>query len=362
MQAGIGSNTWSTVDSWWDTWVDSQSGIQTTRTTRTLDDRWLTGLWEEVDPWWDTEVDTRSLTQIDRKTGILDERRTNGMWDSIAPWWETYSEVRRAEVSELTDLLEDLEEIWRRSNSRFEEDPLTANWTEQRHTRGPLRPNQEENWSQWLAHLLRASSGEFTRELFGNVFPDPPVAVEREVHLPDTDAPDRYADILLFYADRGISIEVKKGDEHYQKTTHPAGLVEDQYDRNWTHILLVPKYKTSTLHQTFEDSIDEREGDRLMVRSEQSDSILVLYWQDISKVIRNTLCSDVKLNPHWEASAYLFCTLIEQTILGFTPHPLAEQVASADEMVQMSSSLAVAQDGIDEQVSYLQTIMEEHHE
>lgn len=318
--------------------------------------------WETIDPWWETFMGTRPWILQNNTSRILDRRWKNGPWVELDPWWETYAEVRRSDVAELTDLVEDLDRAWEESHSRFDTDPLGVDWTEHRDIRGPLRPGQEENWSQWLAHLIRESPREFRSALFGECFSASPDSVRREVHLPDVDEPDRYADILVFVGDRGVSIEVKIDDLHYEKTTHTAALIERQHNYDWQHVILLPKYNESFLRQAFKSDFEVYDGGRPQIRSERSDPISVVYWQDVSTVIRNVLRRDVATDPHWEASSYLLCTLIEQQILGFRPSPVVERIATAEDVVHASQSLPVATGGVDEQIRYLRDTMGSKHE
>jgi len=258
-------------------------------------------------------------------------------------------------------VLEQINDIWAASNTRFDDDPLATNWTAHSNTRGPLRPNQEENWSQWLAHLLRGNDGVLLGELFGR-YNSVPESVEREVYLPDSDAPDRYADILVFDDNLGISIEVKKGDEHYKKTTHTAGLVEEHFARDWTHILLVPGYKRPALQSAFEDTIETATEDRSQIQSEQSRPVSIVFWREISEAIRRILLSERTVSPHWEASAYLFCTLIEQKLLEFNPQQEIKTIASAGDVVHTTHSLTVATGSVEKQLNYLREILERNEQ
>jgi hypothetical protein len=84
----------------------------------------------------------------------------NAGWNVIDPWWNEYVQEQESDLIKLWELLQRLNQTWEQSESDFEEDPLVGDWTETSPQAGPLRTNQEENWSQWLAHLIRGSSGE----------------------------------------------------------------------------------------------------------------------------------------------------------------------------------------------------------
>lgn len=359
----VSEREWATINDWWDTLVDTQSLVRTPKTARLLDDRWWDSTWAEEDRWWETYLETHSMAHVSRRTMSLDSGWTDGEWSDLDPWWDTYGDATATEVAELQVVLEEVTNQWAQSESRFDDDPLAVNWTSATEMAGPLRPNQEENWSQWLAHLLRSSTGPFLVTLFGKQFDTQPEHVRREIHLPDPSDSDRYADILVFDKTRGISIEVKKGDEHYGKTAHTAGLVESQYSREWTHYLLLPRFKIPALRADSETTIVDPDDGRPRIKSEQSNDIETLYWEDVSSALRRLLLTDREANPHWDASAYLFCSLIEQHILQFNPRPLVEQRASGNPVLHRLESLSVAIGDVEEQIQYLTSIqVDDNHE
>jgi len=55
---------------------------------------------------------------------------------------------------------------------------------------------------------------------------------------------------------------------------------------------------------------------------------------------------------HWIASAYLFCTLIEQKILQLIPIPVVEHLVNADD-VRMSDSIVFSGSNMEDQIKYL---------
>lgn len=70
-------------------------------------------------------------------------------WRVVDDWWERASTTNTETITDLQALFEALNEQWRDSPASFDRDPLYAEWRDD----GPLRTAQEENWSQWLAHL-----------------------------------------------------------------------------------------------------------------------------------------------------------------------------------------------------------------
>jgi hypothetical protein len=354
---------WNSVDTWWESFVGNEPMVRAVGTTRTLDNRWFTGEWTAVDPWWEEYAEPTSLVQVDATTTTLDSRVLDGAWNDLDPWWTAFAEVRDADVADLQGVLKRSNREWERSDSRFDLDPLATDWTPRPDTPGPLRPNQEENWSQWLAHLLRNPPDGFLAALFSddNVNADPE-AVRREVHFPDPTDSDRYADILVYDDNQSISIEVKWNDEHYWKTLHTTALIEADDTRTWQHFLLVPKYKQRAVRQTFGDNISDPDDGRAVISVAGYPAITILYWRDISTALRTVLMAGEVRNSHWAASAYLFCTLIEQKILQLIPATTVDQIAASDDVIHMSQTLSVATGGVDEQLQYLRRTLETNNE
>lgn len=311
------------------------------------------GRWNDVDTWWDTCSTNSGAIGVPNTSvmGSVDQLRR--AWEGLASWWGTYVDAQHEAIAELTDVLDTANEQWRAADSIFNEDPLATDWHSRRRSTGPLRINQEENWSQWLAHTIRSAPPAFLISLFGTEFNQRSLSVEREVFLPDAGGTDRYVDILLSSGDRGVSIEVKKGDEHYGKTRHTASLVESQFYREWDHYLLLPKHKLPALRQSFGAELDEDRETQPVIRSTISTDIEVLYWQDVSSTLRDVLLSGGELDGHWEASAFLLCALIEQKIARFVPKPVVDRTIGSTDVMQLDPSLEFAGSTIEEQSTYL---------
>ena len=346
-------STWYSVDTWWESFVKTELVVRTVDRTRRLDDRWVLEKWNTMEPWWDAYVESASPAEWDTTAATVDSRVLDGAWEDLDPWWTAFSAVREADVADLQDVLERSNREWERLESRFDVDPLATDWTPRPDTPGPLRPNQEENWSQWLTHLLRNPPNGFLDAVFdaddvnGN-----PEAVRREVHFPDPTDSDRYADILVSDDNQGSSIEVKWNDEHYWKTLHTAALIEADDTRTWQHFLLAPRYKDRAVRQTFGDDISDSDG-RPVISVAGYPPITVLHWREISTALRSVVKAGEVRDGHWAASAYLFCTLIEQKILQLIPKTTVDQIAASDDVIHASQTLSVATGGVDEQLQYL---------
>jgi hypothetical protein len=246
-------------------------------------------------------------------------------WATVDWWWERYVEAQEADLTELHQLFDALAQTWDESDCPFNTDPLSADWTATSPQTGPLRVNQEENWSQWLAHLIRDSTGEWLSTLFGPRFDLSPSDVQCERPFHDEELHDRRVDILAEFPNYGLTIEVKIGDEDYEKTPQTAYLTEKHHPdtSTWTHYLLLPPVKRGALQDTFENRMTDREEHRPTIATESTHErdIRVLYWDEVAYTLRTTLLDASEPSIHWTASAYLFTTLIEEQILQFYPIP-----------------------------------------
>jgi len=283
----------------------------------------------------------------------------NACWKDIDPWWERYVRDQESDLALLRDRLSTLNETWERSRCLFDDDPIVGGWTETSPQDGPLRANQEENWSQWLAHLLRDSRGEFGANLLGSLFDMSPTSVRCERAYHDEELHDRRVDILGEFNLRGVTIEVKIGDEHYEKTPQTAFLTEKHHQQNlnWTHYLLLPRSKTDALRASFGDRLTDAEGEVIITAAEPKErEIKVVYWADVAKALRRTLLEDSERNSHWTASAYLFVTLVEQQILRFHALPSLPEYSTTS--LGVSDVERLQSIDPDNQIEYFDEILE----
>lgn len=284
----------------------------------------------------------------------------DSQWQPIDVWWNRYVEEQEDGLIELQNIIDELNSRWAASECLFDRDPLVEDWTETSPRAGPLRTNQEENWSQWLAHLVRSSGGDFSRELFGTQFGLGPERVRCERAYHDDELHDRRVDILAEFVDRGVSIEVKIGDEHYRKTPQTAYLTECHHRRNldWTHTLLLPESKQASLQATFGARMDaDGVRPRITATGPREVDVTVVYWQEVSRALRRTLLDDFEGSAHWEASAYLFVTLIEEKILRFYAYPSVKTYLASS--LGISDISRIQSIDPEDQITYLTTVLEE---
>jgi hypothetical protein len=188
-------------------------------------------------------------------------------------------------------------------------DPQRREW---QHFR-PLRLRREEDWSDWLAHLLANSkSGQLGYKLFREIvgskqqcdFSRP--EVEREVVVGN-----RRADIVVVTGNRvGIHVEVKIWDRQFEKTGETSALVAGSF---------VPKYGPVTVwHNVILVPEDLKEGE-VLDEHHMDVEIEPMAWAHVASSIRAVLAgadSDAE-EISWRVWAWSFVGCIEQKILGF---------------------------------------------
>jgi len=275
-------------------------------------------------------------------------------WADIDGWWDDHVEYHSHDLEVVSELIEQSNILWAANESIFTQDPLCESWESQSPMAGPLRTNQEENWSQWIAHLIRSSDGRFSHELFG-VPEQSTASVDREIHMSSQEHHDRRVDIIVDFPELSCSIELKKGDEHYEKSSEAAYLVEANadHDRQWTHYLLVPELKRPAVVDAFGDDIDLSGTGTPTIYSEAFVDIEILWWKDVAAALRRAITAET--NENWQASAYLFITLVEQKIMQLYSQSTIEQISAGGNVSDLASVRSV---DIDDQIEYLRSSLE----
>lgn len=352
MRVEITPDDWTALDSWWSTHAQAWPGTRHANAVGTLDSPQVADRWPELDPWWRAHANSTPLDCGAASSRVLLAEQLTNSWHALDSWWDVYTEIGHETSVAIAELLKQSNEAWRQSAAPFDTDPLAAAVTQDE---GPLLPSNEEGWSDWLAKVLRPSAA-LVDELFDVAVEDAPDEIIREDQLSKDDGGFRRPDILLFQTDRGISIEVKLGDEHYAKTEETACLAEQKYDDyKWHHTLLLPSRKTERLRATVDPAVSQRDDGQLQVEWENPGPITVVYWRDVTAAIRRLLHRGDIVTDHWASNAYLFCAAVEQRIMRFQPQPIIEQMADPSNVVDTIQPIMVA-GVLDEQHAYLSTI------
>lgn len=345
----IMNDSYNQIDYWWETTSLTQLLTHTPGATERFKMTELTDAWDDLDTWWDEYDSTTSdPTQYDSSPHSYH-------WGELDLWWKTYTDIGHQTAIDIASVLEQSNTAWEHSQGPFDTDPLAADLTRTRFERGPLQPGDEVDWSRWLAQLLTPSAA-LVRELFDVSVDHSPTEVRREDRLEKPEEGFRRPDILVYQADRGISIEVKLGDENYGKTAETAALIEKHYDAyNWTHTLLLPKRQQNRLAAVVEPTVTKDEHPQ--IQWDDPGPITVLYWRNVTAALRSLLRRGEIVDAHWAANAYLFCAVAEQQLLQFKSAPVIRQLADPNTVVDTIQPIGMAEI-LEEQLTYLRATLE----
>jgi hypothetical protein len=232
----------------------------------------------------------------------------------------------RSEFAELLPLIARWDKILR----NYGGDTSSTNWESFR----PLRLGREEDWSDWLAHLLEGSrSGIFAEALLpaaglsSSEFRCPRVI--REVATEDY-----RADLLVHWAPSRIThIEVKLGDTNFEKTYPTARQLRRRLSsRNtvWTDIILMPS-------DSLEDWFDCKK---------ETGSIGEITWDKVAIALRRALIRS-RESFQWNSLAYIFCGAIEQKILGIPRRHALSGAGALNFKTGISSQISILNRSLD---------------
>ncbi len=239
---------------------------------------------------------------------VFDGLRVPTPAPTIPPTWEAAACMHRVAVDAAGTSLSELREALARWHAQLEPtggEPTFRDWSSFR----PLRLSREEDWSDWLQHLVAASKhGFLARELLG----DPEARVERVEREVATDEGFRADLVIAWSGDRWSHVEVKIGDLAFEKTYGTADALRRRFCASpatrWTDHILVPPS-----HLGLWGSVA---GARQSVQS--------LDWSDVAVALRRAISAAAE-NVDWRVWATAFTGAIEQTLLGLPRHDHAAQ-------------------------------------
>ena len=223
--------------------------------------------------------------------------------------WHVFDEFEEAYKSFISEGYEVIHQLLKKWNDRLKDldgDSTYYNWHEFR----PLRLTREEDWSDWLAHLIATSkTGDFCRFLFklDNISDfSEPKKVDREPRSNNSKA-----DIIIEWKNNCYyHVEVKVGDENLSKTSKTGQEMMKKYkaeETKWTDfILLLPSQFSS-----WEDFKEKEEA---------SNKIIALSWADVAIALRQALLG--KETIVWKVWSWSFLGAIEQKLIGFLGHKI----------------------------------------
>lgn len=184
---------------------------------------------------------------------------------------------------------------WDAALRAFGGDPIREDWKAFR----PLRLAREEDFSDWLAFLLRLPEGHaIARRIFAAARPSNATEdVRREERVLFA---RRRADLVLLCAgNRACHVEVKVWDDNFDKTLETGNGCRLLFNTrgDWRDYVLLPDENVS-------QSADAAAGD----------NIGIVTWGDVTRETRHAL-----LRPgnslQWVAFARVFCGAVEEKIL-----------------------------------------------
>jgi hypothetical protein len=237
-------------------------------------------------------------------------------WGTFDTWFRLAAQAADAQRQALEHELEP----WDERLVELGGDPSRTDFTDFR----PLRTSREEDWSDWLQHLLRsARSGDFARHLLGRSQAHPDARRELEC------AGGAYrADLVVFWTDAAAThVEVKVGDLQFEKTWATADALEAEHPRirEWMHFILLPDEHLGLWHQTARNR-------------NRSRHIETLTWGDVTLALRRTLLRTEE-PMSWRVWAWTYCGAIEQRLLGMPRYESGLSPASASTLLRYLNRL-----------------------
>jgi hypothetical protein len=189
----------------------------------------------------------------------------------------------------------------------------------------PLRLSREEDWSDWLAWLLRTSeTGTFAEVLFGQHMNRGSKSFIAQKVTREEHTEGRRADIVVTWeSGQQTNIEVKIQDWQIEKTFETAMKLSGRSPKNkWYHFILVPDERMSAW-----DARARRRGDG-------EEIINALAWSSVVVGLRRCLWSK-RESLVWRTWAWTFCGAVERHILHLSE---PDKLRSDDAKLQMALS------------------------
>jgi hypothetical protein len=217
-------------------------------------------------------------------------------WKVFPPLFRLFEKCYELEKKEILQLLE----IWNKKLESLGGDPTFINWTRFR----PLQMKREEDWSDWLAHLIENSkTGYFSQALFGlaTLGDKPRMIVDRE-----TEKDGHRADLVIKCGNRShVHVEVKIGDPNLEKTYETARKMRNKYHADlasWADFILLLESQVAQWKE---------------IKDVGKEIIPYITWENVAVALRASLLLSDEPIP-WKSWAYAFLGAIEQILLN---HP-----------------------------------------
>lgn len=209
-------------------------------------------------------------------------------WEEVNYFYAGFTDLSKKEKEEYLKLVKISDE----KLNEFRGDPLNFDWEQDFR---PLRLSREEDWSDWLAFLIKRSDGHFITHLFG-------FAKTPEVVLREYVAENARADIVIKWENEpgGTHIEVKIGDPNLEKTHDTSTSIRNQMPEitEWEDYILLLESQLD--YWCIVDNKNSDKGVRITSKT----------WTDVSIAIRKCLYEQSE-DLLWRSLAYAFTGCIE---------------------------------------------------
>jgi hypothetical protein len=229
---------------------------------------------------------------------IIDSNNIKYDWSSFDRLIPYHNAIINKEYEELFPLLEEWDIILNDLNG----EPTYRDWDKFR----PLRLSREEDWADWLAHLIQTSEkGVFASEIFRIKGIDN-YSFPKKVLREEISKKGYRADIIIQWQNRNYTyLEIKIGDPNLNKTFPASEAFRDKFDvkkSNWSNFILLLSYQIP-------------EWDYLVETIESDTIISSITWEEVCIALRRSLLSEESII--WKVWAYTYLGAIEQILIGY---------------------------------------------
>jgi hypothetical protein len=241
-------------------------------------------------------------------------------WDATVRFVSAGRALARARVPGLRAAIA----VWTHRLADLGGEPVCQDWSRFR----PLRLSREEDWSDWLAHLIETSStGVLAAKLFGLTEAKCRRGrVEREVTVESS-----RLDLQIHWSDGTYAhVEVKVGDLSLAKTV-PAALGHRRLlgTAHCDDFLLLPR--------------EDRPEWAVVYAANSAVPITAITWHDVASAIRYSLASSVQEPTVWRAWAVAYLGAIHHRLLS---HPRIDLNQTATLGIDMADLLEILEETI----------------
>ena len=251
-----------------------------------------------------------TLQQIERSSwAVFDGWQPFKMKVAAKLNWQAFDELiplHNAILDEQYKVFLPLLTQWDSIFAALGKDPTHQNWDRFR----PLRLTREEDWADWLAHLIQTStSGNFSSYLLQikNVsdYSNPVKVIREDMHR-------KYrADLIIEWRKQKFThIEVKIGDMNLSKTFPTSKVFREKYrvkKEDWSNFILLLSEQILEWNNIANSTI--------------SNTIInPISWEDVCIALRKAMLQEESIT--WKVWAYTFLGAIEQLIIGYKGYQL----------------------------------------